>query len=195
MISEKTDLRITKTLRSIKEAFSALIITKPVNHITVTELAKKAEISKGTFYLHYLDIYDLYNGLVTEVANKIAACFNPYPDLFAAPERFVRTFMFAQLDLFSNTLTVSERKILSENNIRFCPGYPKCFIDAFRQQIYRTDKIVPCMENDIKTEFLITGMLSIIISYPTLFSRPELQKSVVRYLTSVVKETFPEFYQ
>lgn len=194
-MNEKTDLRITKTLRSIKEAFMSLIMTKPVNKITVTELAEKAEISKGTFYLHYLDIYDLYNGLVEEVANKIAGSFNPYPDLFAAPEIFVRTFMFAQIELFSDSLTVAERKILSENNIRFSDNYPKCFIDAFRSQIYKVGKLVPCMENDIKIEFLITGMLSIIIRYPSLSNNTMQQEFVIQYLTVVVMETFPEFYR
>ena len=76
-MNQKTDLRIIKTRRSIKEAFMELILMKPVNKITVTELAERAEISKGTFYLHYLDIYDLYNRLVEEVANKIAESFNP----------------------------------------------------------------------------------------------------------------------
>ncbi len=69
-MENKPDLRISKTLRSINNAFMELIIKKPVNKITVTELAQKAEISKGTFYLHYLDIFDLYNQLVKETVVK-----------------------------------------------------------------------------------------------------------------------------
>lgn len=187
-------MRITKTLRSIKEAFAALIMIKPVNKITVTELAQKAEISKGTFYLHYLDIYDLYNELVKETASKIAESFNPYPDLFTAPEMFVRTFMFAQVELFGSSLTPSEKKILSENNIKFSNNYPACFIDAFKSQIYKVGRLVPSVENDIKTEFLITGMLSIIIKYPTLSNSFVQQEFVIQYLTAVIKKTFPEFY-
>lgn len=194
-MGKNTDIRITKTLRSIKEAFMMLIMIKPVNKITVTELAQKAEISKGTFYLHYLDIYDLYNELVKNVASKVAESFNPYPDLFVAPERFVRTFMFAQMELFANSLTLAERKILSENNIKFCNIYPTCFIDAFKSQIYKVGKLVPCVENDIKLEFLITGMLSIIIKYPALSDDLLKQEFIIQYLTTAVKETFPEFYR
>lgn len=54
-----------------------LIIKIPVHKITVTELAKKAEISKGTFYLHYLDIFDLYNKLVKDTVTKIAGWTAP----------------------------------------------------------------------------------------------------------------------
>lgn len=193
-MNQKTDLRIIKTRRSIKEAFMELILMKPVNKITVTELAERAEISKGTFYLHYLDIYDLYNRLVEEVANKIAESFNPYPDLFTAPETFVRTFMFAQNSQFTVSLTPAQRKILSEKNIKFSDNYPSCFIDAFKTQIYKVGKLVPCLENDMKIEFLITGMLSIIIKYPMLSHDIKQKELMIQYLTTIVKETFPEFY-
>ena len=63
-MEQKSDLRVTKTRRLIKATFLELVQAKPVQKITVTELAKRAEISKGTFYLHYLDIYDLYNQMV-----------------------------------------------------------------------------------------------------------------------------------
>ena len=193
-MNQKTDLRIIKTRRSIKEAFMELIMMKPVNKITVTELAERAEISKGTFYLHYLDIYDLYNRLVEEVANKIAESFNPYPDLFTAPETFVRTFMFAQNSQFTVSLTPAQRKILSEKNIKFSDNYPSCFIDAFKTQIYKVGKLVLCLENDMKIEFLITGMLSIIIKYPMLSHDIKQKELMIQYMTTIVKETFPEFY-
>lgn len=58
-MDDQRDLRVSKTLRAIDAAFMDLIVRKPVQKITVTELARRAEISKGTFYLHYLDIFDL----------------------------------------------------------------------------------------------------------------------------------------
>lgn len=59
MTQNKTDLRIIKTKASIKREFMTLLQKKPVEKITVTELAEKALINKGTFYLHYQDIYNL----------------------------------------------------------------------------------------------------------------------------------------
>ena len=56
------------------------------------ELAERAEINKGTFYLHSRDIYDLYRQLVAETAGKTADRFDPYPDLFEAPELSLCTF-------------------------------------------------------------------------------------------------------
>ena len=53
------DLREIKTQRSIRNAFLQLRSEKPLERIRVKELAELAEISKGTFYLHYHDVYDL----------------------------------------------------------------------------------------------------------------------------------------
>ena len=64
MEEKKTDLRIMKTKASIKREFMALLKKKPVEKITVTELAEKALINKGTFYLHYQDIYVLYEEVI-----------------------------------------------------------------------------------------------------------------------------------
>lgn len=68
------DLREKKTKRSIKNAFLQLRAQKPLERITVKELVQLAEISKGTFYLHYRDIYDLSSQLQNEVIQDILNC-------------------------------------------------------------------------------------------------------------------------
>lgn len=64
------DLRIEKTLAAIKNAFLQLRARKPLEKITVKELAALANINKATFYLHYHDIYDLSESLEREVVNE-----------------------------------------------------------------------------------------------------------------------------
>lgn len=65
------DLRQKKTLKAIREAFLQIHAKKPVEKITVKELAELAKISKATFYLHYRDIYDLEESLQKESIAKI----------------------------------------------------------------------------------------------------------------------------
>lgn len=65
------DLREKKTERSIKNAFLELRAKKPIEKITVKELTEKAEISKGTFYLHYADIYALSEKIEGEIIREI----------------------------------------------------------------------------------------------------------------------------
>ena len=55
--NENRSVRNTK--RKLKEALMTLMQTKPVNAISVKELTELADVNRGTFYLHYSDIYDM----------------------------------------------------------------------------------------------------------------------------------------
>ena len=195
-MEQKSDLRVTKTRRPIKATFLELVQAKPVQKITVTELAKRAEISKGTFYLHYLDIYDLYNQMVEETVAKIAGSFDPYPDLFSAPESFVRTFLFSQVEPLGLSLSAGERALLTEKNMQSCSKYPQCFLDGFKEQIYQVGALARCEENDIKIDFLLTGMLSLVVKYRPLTAGDQKKMDfIVQFLSLIIRDTFPEFYR
>ncbi len=55
------DRRILKTKEAIQRSFFMLLQEKPLNKIAVAEICRIANIGRGTFYLHYLDVYDLYD--------------------------------------------------------------------------------------------------------------------------------------
>ncbi|MFA9466205.1 MAG: TetR/AcrR family transcriptional regulator [Velocimicrobium sp.] len=56
---KKIDRRISKTKNQITIALAAIAKEKSVFDISVKELTDKANINRGTFYLHYQDIYDM----------------------------------------------------------------------------------------------------------------------------------------
>ena len=61
-MSEKTnDRRTIKTRKAICRAFAELLMEKELHKITVKEIIEKADISRVTFYNHYLDVYDLHD--------------------------------------------------------------------------------------------------------------------------------------
>ena len=87
------DLRVKKTKRAIMAAFDQLLMEKKLDKISVTELAEKAEINKGTFYLHYTDIYALYQEALqihmSELVDKI-----PFFDyIINDPKKFAEIFL------------------------------------------------------------------------------------------------------
>ena len=53
------DRRIRKTRAVLKSSLLSLMKEKSVKHITVKELCDKADINRGTFYLHYTDVFDM----------------------------------------------------------------------------------------------------------------------------------------
>lgn len=58
-MAKKTDLRVLKTQKAIKEAFLSLIQKKGFEAVTIQDIAEEAIINRATFYLHYEDKYDL----------------------------------------------------------------------------------------------------------------------------------------
>ncbi|MFD1485645.1 TetR/AcrR family transcriptional regulator [Lacticaseibacillus baoqingensis] len=59
------DRRVRKTREALEQAFLALERQKPVNQITVAALTALADVGRGTFYLHYQDVGDLQQEIIT----------------------------------------------------------------------------------------------------------------------------------
>ena len=57
------DNRKNKTKTAIKQAFTELLQEKSFEKITVTEITKRANIGRKTFYLHYNCIDDIIRGI------------------------------------------------------------------------------------------------------------------------------------
>lgn len=68
-MAERRD--VLKSKMSIKKAFLDLRKEKDIRKITVTEIIDCANISKGTFYSHYTDIYDLQEQIENEIIADI----------------------------------------------------------------------------------------------------------------------------
>ncbi len=56
-------VRNTETKKYIKIAFIKLLKEKGFNNITVSDITNVAKINRGTFYLHYVDKFDLLEKL------------------------------------------------------------------------------------------------------------------------------------
>ena len=61
------DKRIIKTKRNLKEALIAMLAKEDFEHISITELCRKAEISRITFYSHYSDKYALLDDIFNDM--------------------------------------------------------------------------------------------------------------------------------
>lgn len=67
MKQRKTDRRTTYTKDLIKKTLLTLMEKNEFTKITVTTLCKTAEINRGTFYLHYCDLYDVLDELIADL--------------------------------------------------------------------------------------------------------------------------------
>lgn len=69
----KTDRRIIRTKSEIKQAFFSLLSEKNFEAITVRDITERANINRGTFYLHYVDKYNLLEQYENEIFEKFNA--------------------------------------------------------------------------------------------------------------------------
>lgn len=53
------DRRVRKTKKQLRECLVDLLKEKKVQDITVREITDMADLNRGTFYLHYRDVFDL----------------------------------------------------------------------------------------------------------------------------------------
>lgn len=77
--SRSDDRRVRKTKKVLKESLATLLLEKNINSITVQELVKHAGINRGTFYLHYRDIYDMLSQIETEMIEELEEISKRYP--------------------------------------------------------------------------------------------------------------------
>lgn len=155
----KKDLRVIKTQRSIKRVFSDLIQKKPLEKITVTEIASLAEINKGTFYLHYADIYALYDEYLSESIEQAADSIDFYADFFDAPEQFIQKFMVHLADTAPFEKVSDPDLSLKNRNV------PQLISIAFKKRLYSLGRIEPGIENDIKLDFILFSLSILILKY------------------------------
>ena len=67
---KKEDRRVRYTKLAIRESFLALLSEKPIEKISVTEICKRADINRGTFYSHYDDIYSVAEFIHSQEGGK-----------------------------------------------------------------------------------------------------------------------------
>lgn len=75
-IKKSSHKNATRSRLLIKTAFAELLNEKDMNKITVTDIVDRANISRGTFYAHYLDVYDLYAAIQTNMIEAIDELLN-----------------------------------------------------------------------------------------------------------------------
>lgn len=99
--TEKLDRRVVKTRAAIQAAFRKLVKERGINKVTVSELARAADIDRKTFYLHYDSIDDLIDNEADQIVGRILSCVDQ--SLFECDPR-------AQIDLALSEINVMIRE-------------------------------------------------------------------------------------
>ena len=174
------DLRVIKTRERIEDALLQLLETKPLEKITVTELARVAMINKGTFYLHYLDIFDLYRQTFLKWLEKPFRDATFFTDFFDAPERFLEQLGEALMEGLPKVRSI--RQSDQQDGMFFADVRV-----LLRKKVYETGRIPKCLPNDVKLDAVFSALLGIMPEYFAEHSR-----EAHRVIASIIRSQFPK---
>ena len=72
----KSESKYFNTAKKMDKALISLLEEKSFEYITVSEICKRAEVNRSTFYLHYENTVDLLNETARFLLDDFAAYFN-----------------------------------------------------------------------------------------------------------------------
>ena len=161
-MDKKMDRRVLKTKRAIYNAFVELLSEKEINHITITDISKKADINRKTFYNYYSDIYEV----MEEIENLMVDTFIKRLDTieFTNMTDFL-TEVFSQfteiinsdLVFFSHLFKTNNRSILIVKIVEAIKEY-------IRKRIEKEQEL-DIQKFNIVADFYIPGILSVYMNW------------------------------
>lgn len=75
----EADAQRLQTEIKLQRAFIKLVGEQGFERVTVRQLTTEAQINRGTFYLHYLDKFDLLTRYENDLVNQVHLIFQQYP--------------------------------------------------------------------------------------------------------------------
>lgn len=177
----KEDLRVVKTKKNIKTEMMELLQKKPVEKITVTELASNAFINKGTFYHHYSDIYDLYHELVYDFIENSIGSLDYYEDFFIEPERFLQKFL---RDFRENDIKKTFPFYNEGTHSLFLPYY---VTEVLLNRLMSVNYVENTIENRVKLQCCITAITATKSHFDERYNN-----IIIRVVSNMIHSTFPK---
>ena len=189
-MTKKTDLRVLRTRKLIKEAFLELIGEKGFEAITIQEIADLALINRATFYLHYDDKYDLLEKITADVFAELSQLIRPssYVEnnevLISKLEQMIQNIFdnigenidFYHVMLGPNGLlgVSSQIQTIIKHNFKQ---------EFLLLQLQDTDLSMPL---DLLVEFIASALMGMIqwwITNEQIYSSAQMSKNLVKIIT------------
>lgn len=108
------DRRVLKTRKAIIEAFVGLLEEQDFEQITINDIADRANVNRGTIYLHYADKFDLLDQCIeTYLQQLLDACMieSSTTTPVTAKDALLRTFRYLEQHASTYTTLLTKKGI------------------------------------------------------------------------------------
>jgi AcrR family transcriptional regulator len=152
----KVDRRILKSQEAIKKAVIELMSEKKFDDITIQDISDRANVSRGTIYLHYVDKYDLLDKLIEEHINEMREICESSSEM---------EFIDANLPWFEylekNYLFFSTM-LASKGAPSFRSQFNEFLIEEFKNEVDITKGKNHRLIEDVILQFIVTAYVGIV---------------------------------
>ncbi len=125
----RIDRRVHKTKKAIHTALIRLLSRKSLNTITITELAREADINRKTFYTYYSDVFAVLDEIENELVDHFSEMLRTLDlsEMERDPSRIFQSIaelVSVDLDYYGTILMLDPEVSLSLK-----------FVDALKQRV------------------------------------------------------------
>ncbi|WP_138493551.1 TetR/AcrR family transcriptional regulator [Paenibacillus pinistramenti] len=176
----KIDRRILKTQEALKKAVIELMSEKNFDEITIQDLSDRANVSRGTIYLHYLDKYDLLDKLIETHINELRERCEASADLDFVTGSEVWTEYFEQNFAFFSMM------LASKGAPHFRSRFQQFLIEEFNNEVDITKGINQGLNKDLIVQFLASSYAGVVEWWFTN-DRPVSHQELARQLGTLLE--------
>ncbi|MBR1630488.1 MAG: TetR/AcrR family transcriptional regulator [Paludibacteraceae bacterium] len=141
-----------------------LLQAKPINHISVTELTSKADISRKTFYLHYNSIFEAKEDIDNDLIRKLKDIIASIPSEPHTVKENNLLLFFKQVDaVIKKHKALVQYFMLNTKQSSLYLKVKQLLKEAVLERIDYEGK--PSVYNNYLAEFVVSGILSTYIEW------------------------------
>ena len=152
-----------RSRRLIREAFIELLKEKEFSDITVTEIVKKADINRGTFYSHYKDTRAIVEEIEQEIIDQMVESLQKfqYQSFFRDPMPLLKGLAeWLQTDMESYRILLN-----SSGSGEFLLKLQKIFFEHMAQDTTIPEEIRDTSRFKLQVQFFAAGTVSLYQSW------------------------------
>lgn len=131
-----------KTKRLIQQSYLQILENKPFEAITIGDITKKANINRGTFYLHYKDKYDLQEHMEKELFESLGNHIDELQSRYTSTLTFEKEQEKLASSLFSfieNNSKILKIFLSDHGSAGFHLRFRKAFSEKVRANLERNE--------------------------------------------------------
>lgn len=176
------DRRVVKTRKAITDAFIGLLEEQDFEQITINEIADRADVNRGTVYLHYTDKFDLLDQSIEMYLQQLVeSCMVESPTTpMTVKEALLRTFRYLEQHAPVYTTLLTQKGIPAFRN-----RLMKLLIQGVEEQIDACG-IHKGINREITVQFLASAATGL-LEWWIMNSMPYPAEQIVEELMSLLE--------